>query len=110
MDAVLAEVKSGGVTEAEVQRAKSIYLAEYVYESDNQSRMARRYGWGMVVGRTIADIDAWPDRIAKVTVDDVKKAAVTYLDVRHSVTGYLLPVEPDTVPVAASAAAKAGKS
>ena len=95
IDAVLAEVKAKGITEAEIARAKANYVAEYVYESDNQSTLARRYGWGLVVGRTIADIDAWPDRIAKVTAAEVQKAAQTYLDIRRSVTGYLHPVAPD---------------
>ena len=95
IDEVLAEVKANGVTTAELDRAKSGYIAEYVYESDNQSTLARRYGWGLVVGRTIADIDAWPERIAKVTAADVQKVAKTYLDVRRSVTGTLLPVAAD---------------
>jgi zinc protease len=95
IDAALDEVKAGGITEAELNRAKASYIAEYVYESDNQSTLARRYGWGLVVGRTIADIDAWPDRIAKVTLDDVRKAAATHLDVRRSVTGTLIPVQAD---------------
>ena len=94
IDAVLAEVKANGVSAAELERAKATYIAEYVYESDNQSTLARRYGWGLVVGRTIADIDAWPDRIAKVTAEDVKKAAGTYLDLRRSVTGTLIPIAP----------------
>ena len=95
IDGVLAELRDKGVTEAELERAKTAYLADYIYESDNQATLARRYGWGLVIGRTVADIDAWPERIAKVTLGDVKKAAVTYLDLRRSVTGTLLPVAPD---------------
>jgi zinc protease len=95
IDAVIEEVKAKGLTEAELNRAKASYIAEYVYESDNQSTLARRYGWGLVVGRTIADIDAWPDRISKVTLDQVQKAAATYLDLRRSVTGTLIPVPAD---------------
>jgi zinc protease len=95
IDAVLEEVKAKGLTEAELNRAKASYIAEYVYESDNQSTLARRYGWGLVVGRTIADIDAWPDRISKVTLDQVQRAAATYLDLRRSVTGTLIPVPAD---------------
>ena len=34
-----------GVTEAELNRAKSNYIAEYVYDSDSQSSLARRYGF-----------------------------------------------------------------
>jgi zinc protease len=95
MDAVLAEVRKDGVTQAELDRAKKSYLAEYVYETDNQATLARRYGWSLTVGRTVADIEEWPDRIAKVTLADVQKAAARYLDIRRSVTGTLLPVAPE---------------
>jgi zinc protease len=91
IDAVLTEIKDKGVTDAELKRAKTGYIAEYIYESDNQATLARRYGGGLVIGRTIADIDAWPDRISKVTLADVKKAAAKHLDIRRSVTGRLLP-------------------
>lgn len=95
MDAVIAEVRAKGVTEAELERAKSMYIAEYVYESDNQARLARRYGWELVVGRTVQDADSWPDKIAKVTTADVLKAAQSAFDLRKSVTGYMLPESPE---------------
>ena len=91
IDAVLAEVKETGVTEAELERAKNGFIADYVYENDNQSTMARRYGWSLVVGRTLAQVDSWPGDIAKVTPAEVKAAAVAYLDLKRSVTGYLMP-------------------
>jgi zinc protease len=91
MDAVIAEIKDKGVTEAELDRAKNMYIADYVYESDNQSTLARRYGWNLVVGRTLDEVDQWPDMIAKATLADVKAAANTYLDIRRSVTGTLVP-------------------
>ncbi|MGE0628888.1 MAG: M16 family metallopeptidase [Hyphomicrobiaceae bacterium] len=94
IDKVLEEVIAKGVTEAELNRAKSNYIAQYVYESDSQSQLARRYGWGLVVGRTIESIDAWPDEIAKVTPADVQRVARKYLNIRRSVTGTLLPEAP----------------
>ena len=45
----------------------------------------------MTVGRTVNDIESWPDAISKVTVEDLQKAAAKYLDMRRSVTGWLLP-------------------
>ena len=110
VDAVLEEVIAKGVTAAELERAKANYIAEYVYESDNQSTLARRYGWGLVVGRTIADIDAWPDRIANVTPEEARKAAAAYLDIRRSVTGKLLPVANDAGPAAGAKAAPGSRS
>jgi zinc protease len=91
IDTVLEDVKANGVTPEELQRAQKAYIAEYIYESDNQSSLARRYGWGLVVGRTIAQIDEWPARIAKVTRAEVQAAARKYLDVKKSVTGTLRP-------------------
>jgi len=90
-DEVLANIVKNGVTETELTRAKNSYLADYVYDSDNQATLARRYGWNLAVGRTVADVEAWPANISKVTADDVKKVAAKYLDLKDSVTGYLIP-------------------
>jgi zinc protease len=91
VDKVISDVVSNGVTEAELERAKRVYIAEYIYESDNQSTLARRYGFGLVVGQTIEQIENWPDEIRKVTVGDLKAVAAKYFDAKDSVTGYLLP-------------------
>ena len=91
IDRVLAEVRDNGITAAELERAKSSYIAEYIYDNDDQASLARRYGWGLAVGRTVQQIESWPDAISKVTLDDIKRVAATYLDPRRSVTGYLLP-------------------
>ncbi len=95
IDGVLNDVRKNGVTEAELERAKKTFLADFIYESDNQASLARRYGWGMTVGRSLSDIEGWPHAIAKVTPEDLKKAAASYLDQRHSVTGWLLPEAPE---------------
>jgi zinc protease len=94
LDAVLAEVRANGVTSAELERAKSSYIADYIYESDNQMTLARRYGWGTAIGRSVAQMDVWADDIANVTLEDVKKAAETYLDANRSVTGLMIPSAP----------------
>ncbi|HVX36117.1 MAG TPA: pitrilysin family protein [Hyphomicrobium sp.] len=91
IDDVLADVVKNGVTDAELARAKRSYLADYIYESDNQATLARRYGWNLAIGRTVADVEGWPEAISKVTADDVKKVAGEYLNLKASVTGYLTP-------------------
>ena len=105
IDVVFADLKANLVTPAELERAKKAYIAEYIYESDNQSTMARRYGWGLVVGSTIPQIDAWPKELAKVTAEQIKEAAIKHLDLRRSVTGTLSPETVET-PVAAVPAKK----
>lgn len=91
VDAVFDDIAKKGVTDAELVRAKSSYLADLVYESDNQATLARRYGWNLTIGRTVADIEGWPAAISKVTADDVKKVAAQYFDIRRSITGLMMP-------------------
>jgi zinc protease len=91
VDAVLADVRANGVTEQELKRAKSSYIADYIYENDDQASLARRYGWGLAIGRSVQQIEGWPDAISKVTAEDVKRVAGQYLDIKRSVTGYLRP-------------------
>ncbi len=103
MDSVLADIAANGVTQSELDRAKNAYVAEYIYENDNQASLARRYGWGLALGRSIEQIEGWPEEIRKVTLEDVKKAAAAYIDARRSVTGILKPLK---APVAEATPAK----
>ena len=79
----------------ELERAKKAFIADFIYESDSQSALARRYGEGLLIGLTIEQINDWPVAIAKVTVEDIKRAVVKHIDIRHSVTGRLIPVAPE---------------
>jgi zinc protease len=101
IDRVLKDLRENGVTQAELDRAKKQFLAEFVYESDSQVSLARRYGAGLALGLTVAEIDRWPEAIAQVTLDDVKRAAAEHLDMRRSVTGTLVPVNTEPSSVAA---------
>jgi zinc protease len=92
VDRVLHELREKPVTESELERAKKAFIAEWIYESDNQVALARRYGEGLVLGQTVEQINDWPAAIAKVTAQDVQKAAAKYFDIRSSVTGTLIPV------------------
>jgi zinc protease len=118
IDRVLNDLRENGVTQTELDRAKKQFLAEFVYESDSQVSLARRYGSGLALGLTVEEIDRWPETIAKVTRDDVKRAAARHLDMRRSVTGTLVPVSAEPHGMAApkpgagpaGAPAAAGKS
>ncbi len=108
IDRVVHDLRENGITEAELQRAKKQFLAEFVYESDSQEQLARRYGSGLALGMTIEQINGWPAAIAKVTLAQVKDAAAKYLDIRRSVTGTLIPAPsvPETVAVPPAPAKK----
>jgi zinc protease len=91
IEGVVAELRRDGVSQAELDRARSSYLAEFVYTADSQSRMARHYGWRLATGMSIGDVEAWPDRLRKVTVEDIHAVAQKYLVDKNSVIGILEP-------------------
>ena len=90
IDRVIAELRDGGVTQGELDRARSAYLAEFIYTQDSQSRMARHYGWRLATGMTVADVEAWPERLKQVTVESIRDVARKYLVDNNSVTGILM--------------------
>lgn len=91
IDAEIAEVRKTGVTEAELERAKNRVRKNMIYLRDSQTAMARRVGAALSTGRTLKDVETWPDRIEAVTVADVNEVARKYLTPERSVTGYLKP-------------------
>jgi zinc protease len=90
IDGVLAELIEKGVTAEELDRAKTRLIADTVYAQDSQATLARWYGAALTAGQTVADVKSWPDRIGKVTADQVRDVARTFLDKRRSVTGFLV--------------------
>ena len=58
--------------------------------------MARHYGWRLATGMTVSDVEEWPDRLRRVTVEDMREAARKYLVDKNSVTGHLLPAPAHT--------------
>jgi len=90
IDHVVAELRSGGVTAEEIERAKFAIEAARIFEADSQEKLARRYGEALTIGRTIAEIEGYPARVAAVTAADVKRVAEKYLVPARTVTGHLV--------------------
>ncbi len=104
--AVVAEIEKlleHGVTEAEVHDAKQRLKAAAVYARDDLETAAQILGTALMTGRTIDEVEAWPERIGAVTVADVDAAAKAVLQERLSVTGILLPAGRAATPAAAVA-------
>ncbi|MHA1517652.1 MAG: M16 family metallopeptidase, partial [Alphaproteobacteria bacterium] len=62
IDAMIEDLRENGVTQAELDRARTSQIADFVYNSDSLSRMARQYGWRLAAGLTVEDVEAWPER------------------------------------------------
>ena len=90
IDAVIARVVDKGVTEDELERSKTRLIADAVYAHDSQASMARWYGGALMTGATVNDVPHWPDRIRAVTAGQVQRAARQWLEIRRSVTGFLI--------------------
>ncbi|RWE37589.1 MAG: insulinase family protein [Mesorhizobium sp.] len=91
VDGEIARIVKEGVTEDELERAKTRYVRSMIFARDKQKDMANMYGSRLATGGNVKDVEEWPDRIRKVTADQVKQVAARYLVLDHSTTGYLLP-------------------
>ena len=90
IDRVIAEVCQNPVRSEDLERVKTQLIAEAIYAQDNQATLARWYGGALTTGLSIEDIRSWPDRIRAVTAEQVRAAALKWLDKKRSVTGYLI--------------------
>ena len=91
LDEEIAKLLAGQITEEEVARVKKRMLAEATYARDSLSGVARIFGVALTTGQTVEDVEAWPERIEAVTVEEVRAAAREVLKPERSVRGRLLP-------------------
>ncbi|MBF0306893.1 MAG: insulinase family protein, partial [Alphaproteobacteria bacterium] len=91
MEAEVEAILEKGVPPEEIERAKRRLQASAVYARDSLYTGANVLGTGLTTGQSVADVEAWPERIAAVTAAQVAQAARKVLDEKASVTGVLLP-------------------
>ena len=94
MDTVLDDFLKNGVDPAAFARIKTQIRAEQIYARDDVDGLARTYGEALATGLTVADVQAWPDVLQAVTIDDVMTAAQAVLNKKQAVTGWLVAEEP----------------
>ena len=95
--AALADLLEEGITAEELERARSRMAADLIYVRDSVSSIAHWYGASLAVGLTIEEIEAWPEKMAAVTVEQVNAAARAVIVPQTEVTGILLPQGDDDV-------------
>ena len=91
VDAELHRILEHGVEPDEVARAAQRMQASAIYSQDSLSGPANIIGTALVLGRSLDDVAAWPDKIGAVTPAEVQAAARAVLVERNSATGILLP-------------------
>ncbi|MER9851886.1 insulinase family protein [Mesorhizobium sp. M0106] len=91
VNAEIARIAKDGVTSDELEKSKDRFVRSMIFARDKQEDMANIYGSTLATGGNVQDVQQWPDRIRKVTADQVKEVAARYLNLNHATTGYLLP-------------------
>ncbi len=82
-----------GVTGEELERAQNQLLAAAIYSQDSLASGPRFYGSRLGMGGTVDEVNAWPQKIAAVTPDDVVAAARDVWREDGLVTSLLTPAE-----------------
>ncbi|MFO0985753.1 MAG: pitrilysin family protein [Alphaproteobacteria bacterium] len=90
VEAAIAELLEKGVTADELARAKQVMIDRAAFAHDNLRTGVMSLGVALSTGRSVADVEAWPERIGKVTAEDVLAAAQHVLKDTGSVTALLL--------------------
>jgi zinc protease len=90
IDEVISDISQNGIRSEDLERVKTQLIAEAIYAHDSQATLARWYGGALTTGLNIENIRSWPERIRAVTADQVREAAIKWLDKKRSVTGYLI--------------------
>lgn len=75
---VMDDVVAHGVTQEELDRAKTNLLAEEIYARDDADSVMWKVGTWMMAGGDLAHIDDWQDTLRGLTVADVNRVAKTY--------------------------------
>ncbi len=98
IDDELRTLVKEGVTSQELIDAKTRLIDAAVFARDSLSGPAMIFGYGLITGGTMDDIEYWPRDIEAVTIEQINTAARQFLDpdnsgTRPHVTGYILPPE-----------------
>jgi zinc protease len=101
LDRVLAEFLEQGPDPAALERIRTQIRAGEIYARDDVESLARRYGEGLSLGLSLADIETWDEALSAVTEADVIAVARKVLDRRNAVTGWL--TQPESSPDAEAA-------
>jgi zinc protease len=98
--AEVARVARDGVTEAELQRVKTRWIASEIYKLDSIMNQARELAGNWILGLPVDSDDRLMSRLREVTADQVKAVAARYFGDDQLTVASLrpLPVDPNRKP------------
>lgn len=98
--AEVARVARDGITEAELNRVKTRWIASEVYKLDSMMNQARELGGAWLLGMPLDAPDRLMQRLGAVTAEQVKSVAARYFGDEQLTVGILRPqpVDPNRKP------------
>jgi zinc protease len=90
---VAARIAAEGVTDEELERARTRLIADTIYSQDSQASMARMYGAALSCGGTLADLQQWVERVRAVDRRQVNDLAPRAFDFSRAVSAELIRAE-----------------
>lgn len=96
----VARIARDGVTDAELNRVKTQWIAGEIYKLDSVMGQARELGSAWILGLPVDASDRLMARLREVTADQVKSVAARYFGDDQLTVGILrpLPVDPNRKP------------
>ena len=91
IDVELQAIINEGVLASELAYPQEDLMAKVASSIDGSGSTAEFAGMALATGRSMEDLEAWPERIAAVTADQIQKAAKIVLRPDRAVTGMILP-------------------
>jgi zinc protease len=99
----LQKLAHTGLDAKSIDDAKKRLQRVAVFARDSLMTAGYAFGSALATGHTVADVEAWPDRIAAVTPAEVNDALKYLVADPHAIAGLLLP-DPNATPEARAAA------
>ena len=90
IDAMVKQIQDGGITEAELQRAKNQLRAQEAYSRDGPYAIAAQLNEAISAGDWKL-YTTFRERLERVTTDDVQRVAQTYLHEDRRTVGWYVP-------------------
>jgi zinc protease len=86
----LATLKAKGITQAELDKAKTQYLKDFIFENETTDGTASSIGYNVTIG-SLQDYQNHVNNVEKVTLEKVQAALNKYIDLDKAIMVELLP-------------------
>lgn len=88
----LMKLKTNGITQAELDKAKTQYLKDFIFENETTDGTASSIGYNVTIG-SLKDYEDHVSNVEKVTLEQVQTALQQYINLDKAVLIELLPTQ-----------------